>query len=103
MLPSIVNAAIITSAASAGNTYLYIAARTLRGLALNGHAPKFLAKTTKRGVPLFAVACSAPIGLLAFLSSGSGGAAQAFDWLQSLIALNNTLNWGGFLCQASSC
>lgn len=94
VLPSIVNAAIITSAWSAGNTYLYIAARTLRGIALNGQAPRILARTNKQGVPIYAVLCSAPLGLLGFLSIGSGGAPQAFDWLVSLISLNNILNWG---------
>lgn len=93
-LPSIINAAIITSALSAGNTYLYIAARTLRGMALNRQAPPFLSKTTRQGVPLMAVLCSAPLGLLAFLSVGSGGASQAFQWLKNLIALNNIMNWG---------
>ncbi|WOO84646.1 Arginine permease CAN1 [Vanrija pseudolonga] len=93
-LPSIINAAIITSALSAGNTYLYIAARTLRGMALNRQAPPFLTKTTRHGVPLMAVLCSAPLGLLAFLSVGSGGASQAFQWLKNLIALNNIMNWG---------
>jgi amino acid transporter len=101
-LPSIINAAIITSAWSAGNTYLYIAARTLRGLALNGQAPQFLTRTSKHGVPMYAVACSAPLGLLAFLSVGSGGAAQAFDWLQSLISLNNILNWGECRCWSAT-
>jgi amino acid permease len=32
---------------SAANSDLYIASRTLHGLALKGHAPKVLAKTTK--------------------------------------------------------
>lgn len=93
-LPSVINAAIITSALSAGNTYLYIAARTLRGLALTGQAPRFIAKTNRWGVPIYAVMCSAPLGLLGFLSAGKGGAPQAFSWLQSLISLNNILNWG---------
>lgn len=68
VLPSIINAAIITSAWSAGNTYMYIASRTLRGLALNGQAPRVLARTNKHGVPYWAVVASIPIGLLAFLS-----------------------------------
>lgn len=68
VLPSIVNAAIITSAWSAGNTYMYIATRTLRGLALNRQAPRIFSKTTKHGVPIYAVLASIPIGLLAFLS-----------------------------------
>lgn len=69
VLPSIINAAIITSAWSAGNTYMYVATRTLRGLALNGGAPRILAKTSKYGVPYFAVLATIPIGLLGYLSA----------------------------------
>lgn len=94
VLPSIINAAIITSALSAGNTYLFISVRTLRGLALTGSAPQIFGRTTKHGVPVYAVLASSLLGLFAFLSVGSGGASQAFDWLQSLIALNTLLNWG---------
>lgn len=63
-------------------------------MALHGQAPRFLAKTTKLGVPLYAVLASAPMGLLGFLSVGKGGAPQAFSWLQALISLNNIMNWG---------
>lgn len=66
-LPSVVNAAILTSAWSAGNTYLYIAARSLVGLALDGQAPKILAKTTSRGVPIPAVVLSAAVSCFAYL------------------------------------
>lgn len=115
VLPSIINAAIITSAWSAGNTYMYVATRTLRGLALNGGAPRILAKTSKYGVPYWAVIATIPIGLLGYLSAycsqaelmtgvGKGGAAQAFNWLQAIIALNVLLNWGMllWLVQSSS-
>jgi hypothetical protein len=40
---------------SAGNTYFYIGSRILFGLALEGKAPKLLAKCTKRGVPIYSV------------------------------------------------
>lgn len=49
-------------------TDLYIASRTIYGLAKEGKAPAFLAKTDKRGVPYNALGCSALFGLLAFMN-----------------------------------
>ncbi|ODO08463.1 hypothetical protein L198_00193 [Cryptococcus wingfieldii CBS 7118] len=97
VLPSIFNAAVITSAWSAGNTYIYAGSRSLVALSLGGKAPKFFAKTNKRGIPYYSVACISSFGLLAFLSAGSGGATQAFDWLQSITSLTGLLTWGS-LC-----
>lgn len=54
-LPSLVNALLVTSIFSAGNTYTYCATRTLYGLALEGRAPKILKKCTPNGVPLYCV------------------------------------------------
>jgi len=51
-LPDIVNAMVLASAFSAGNSYVYCASRSLFGLALEGKAPKFLTKCTKNGVPI---------------------------------------------------
>lgn len=48
-LPNLVNALLITSIFSAGNTYTYCATRNLYGLALEGRAPKILTYCTKRG------------------------------------------------------
>lgn len=48
---------------------MYIATRTLRGLALNGQAPRIMARTNKYGVPYLAVIATIPIGLLAYLSA----------------------------------
>lgn len=53
-LPHLVNALMITSIFSAGNTYCYCATRNLYGLALEGRAPRFLQKCTKNGVPIYA-------------------------------------------------
>jgi amino acid transporter len=52
ILPDIVNAMVLASAFSAGNSYVYCASRSLFGLALEGKAPKFLTKCTKNGVPV---------------------------------------------------
>lgn len=55
-LPSIINAVILISAFSAGNSDLYAASRTLYGLACSGQAPRFLRKCTKNGLPVWCVA-----------------------------------------------
>lgn len=47
---------------------MYIASRTIYGLAKEGKAPAFLARTDKRGVPYFALGFSALFGLLAFMN-----------------------------------
>lgn len=73
VLPSIVNAAIFTSAFSAANSFLFCASRILYGLALRGQAPKFLTYCTKNGLPLAAVACSCVFVLLSFMTVSNGG------------------------------
>lgn len=54
-LPSIINAAIFTSAFSAGNSFLFCSSRILYGLAIRGQAPKVFAHCTKNGLPIVAV------------------------------------------------
>ena len=54
-LPSIINAAIFTSALSAGNSFLFAASRVLYGLAIRGQAPRIFSYCTRRGLPLVAV------------------------------------------------
>ena len=54
VLPQVVNAGLITSAFSAGNSILFAASRILFGLAVREQAPAFLLKT-KNGVPIVAV------------------------------------------------
>jgi amino acid transporter len=44
VLPDIVNALVLASAFSAGNSYVYCASRSLFGLALEGKAPKILTR-----------------------------------------------------------
>jgi len=53
VLPSIVNAVILLSAWSAGNSDLYAASRTFYALALQGQAPRIFRRCTKRGLPVY--------------------------------------------------
>lgn len=92
-LPSVVNAVILISAWSAGNSDLYAASRTLYALSLEGKMPKFLRKCTRSGLPIWCVVITGAFGPLAFLSCGSGGAQKAFTWLYNLSAITGILTW----------
>lgn len=92
VLPHIVNALIMTSMLSAGNTYTYCATRTLHGLALDGHAPKFLRHCTASGVPIYAFCVVMVFPLLSFLQVNSGS-AQVITWLVSIITGGIMVNY----------
>ncbi|KAH0841964.1 hypothetical protein AYO21_02977 [Fonsecaea monophora] len=91
-LPHLVNALICTSIFSAGNTYFYAATRALYGLSLEGRAPAFLKKCTKRGVPLYCVAVTAIFPCLSFLSLSSGSAV-VLNWLINLVTAGSLINF----------
>ena len=89
VLPHIVNALLVTSIFSAGNTYTYCATRTLYGLALEGRAPKLLAKCTRNGVPIFAFAVVMIFPFLSFLQVGND-AQQVLTWLVAIVTAGGT-------------
>lgn len=67
-LPGFLNGCILIFVFSAANSDLYIASRTIHGLALKGHAPRFLATTDRRGVPFYSLGLSAIFCGLAFMN-----------------------------------
>ena len=75
VLPHITNALLVTSIFSAGNAYVYCGMRTLYGMALEGRAPAFLKKCTKKGIPIYCFAITMLFPLLSFLQV-SNNAAQ---------------------------
>ncbi|KAM7215874.1 putative proline-specific permease put4 [Rhypophila decipiens] len=98
ILPSIINAVILSSASSSGNAFLYTSSRYLYALAQNRQAPRFFLTCSKRGVPYYAVAVSAAIGLLTYLSvDKNGGAAKAFEWFQNLTTIASLFTWCSIL------
>ncbi|KAL4939754.1 hypothetical protein BDV06DRAFT_30358 [Aspergillus oleicola] len=92
ILPHIVNAMILLAVFSAGNSYVYCASRTLFGLALDGKAPRFLAKCTKAGVPVYCVAIVLLIALISFLQV-SNSASVVLDWIVSLVTASQLINY----------
>jgi yeast amino acid transporter len=67
-LPSIINAALLTSAWSAASSDLYTSSRAIYGLALSGNAPKIFMKTTRKGMPYVAVTFCSLFATFAYLS-----------------------------------
>ncbi|KAK6199570.1 proline specific permease [Scheffersomyces amazonensis] len=92
VLNHIINATILTSAASAGNSFLYSASRALYSIALRGLAPKIFTKVNRFGVPYFCVAISAAIGCLAYLNVSSG-AENVFNWFMNITTISGFLSW----------
>jgi len=62
-------------------------------MAVDNQAPQFFGKTNRYGVPYYAVLASFAFGPLAYLSLGTGGAAQAFTWLLNLSTVAGLLAW----------
>lgn len=91
-LNHVINAAILTSAWSAGNAFLFSGSRILYGLALAGQAPKFFGRTSKRGVPFFAVLATWTPGLLAYLTV-SDSTAKVFDWFVNISTVSGYVAW----------
>ena len=91
---SVMNAIILTAILSAGNSGMYAAARMLWNLAERGHAPKFLGKLSKKGVPVNALIATGLVGCLAFLSSYFGDGV-VYVWLINAAGLSGFIAWLG--------
>lgn len=92
VLPSIINAVVMTSAVSSGSACVFIASRTLYGLSEDGHAPKWLRKCNRFGTPYNAVGLTVLFSPLVYLSCGSS-ASTAFQWLVNLTTLAGLIGW----------
>ncbi|KFA70204.1 hypothetical protein S40285_04408 [Stachybotrys chlorohalonatus IBT 40285] len=92
VLPSIINAVLLSAVLTAANSNVYSSSRILVSLAESGHAPRFLAKTNRIGTPYYSVAVCAAVGFLAFLNLSAGGAV-VFNWLLNIIAVAGLISW----------
>lgn len=92
VLPGILNACILIFVFSAAISDLYISSRTLYGLAQNGKAPRILAITDSRGVPVLALSVSAIISLLAFMNVSSDS-RTVFSYFVNCITVFGLIVW----------
>ncbi|KAF3904747.1 hypothetical protein ABW20_dc0101757 [Dactylellina cionopaga] len=92
VLPGFLNACILIFVFSASNSDLYIASRTIHGLALKGHAPAILAKTDSRGVPIWSLGLSSCFCCLAFMNVTSDS-KTVFQYFVNLVTIFGLLTW----------
>lgn len=77
VLPHIINAAMVTSAYSAGTAEMYGSSRMLHSMALKGTAPKIFGRVNKYGVPYFSIIIPSCFCCLAYLNC-SDSSSQVF-------------------------
>ncbi|KJA26161.1 hypothetical protein HYPSUDRAFT_64368 [Hypholoma sublateritium FD-334 SS-4] len=93
-LPSIINACLITSAASAASSDIYTGSRVLYGLASTGNAPKIFLRTLRSGLPVLAVMCNSSFTLLGYMGA-KAGSGRVFGWFVNMTAVAGLIAWCG--------
>ncbi|PGH33416.1 AAT family amino acid transporter [[Emmonsia] crescens] len=92
VLDSIINAAILLSAWSSGNSYLYMSSRSLYSLAVAGNAPSIFKACNRYGLPYVALIASSFFSLLSYLSVANNS-STVFLWLVSLTNTSGFISW----------
>jgi amino acid transporter len=92
VVPSIINAVILTSAWSSGNSNMLGGSRILFGMAVNGRAPAIFKRLNRFGVPYVAVIFYAVFMCLGYMTL-SNSASTVFTWLQNIVAISTLVNW----------
>jgi lysine-specific permease len=91
---TIMNAVILTSILSCGNSGMYASTRMLYSMAMENKAPKIFAKVNKGGVPIIALIATTIVGLACFLGSIAGN-ATVYLWLVNASAVAGFIAWLG--------
>lgn len=97
-LPSVFNAVITISVLSVANSCTFGSTRTMQALALQGMAPRVLAKVDSKGRPYWCIVIQLLFGLLSFVQEAKNG-QTAFTWLLALSGLSYFFVWGS-ICLA---
>lgn len=92
VLPSVVNAGILTAALSAGNAYLFMSAHSLYSLAMVGQALKIFTRCNRWGVPFYAILACSCFGLLGYLVVDAE-AGKVFNWFVSITNTAGFTSW----------
>ncbi|KAJ2615473.1 hypothetical protein H4S08_001207, partial [Coemansia sp. RSA 1365] len=94
----IMNAVVLITVLSAGNSGLYACTRVLWVLAMEGKAPRFLRQLTKRGVPFWALSFTAVWSAVIFCISLAGNQG-VYVFLINISGLTGMVFWLGIgLC-----
>lgn len=95
-LPSVINAALLTSAWSAASSDLYTSSRALYGLALSHNAPRIFTRTTKNGLPWVSLLLCTAFSFLAYMGVNEGS-GKVFGWFVNLTSISGLMTWFGIL------
>ncbi|MGL4667698.1 MAG: amino acid permease [Saezia sp.] len=90
----IMNAVILTSVLSAGNSGLYASTRMLYALALEGKAPKIFKSVSQSGVPRNALIATTIVAMLCFLTSMAKNQV-VYLWLLNMSGMTGFIAWLG--------
>jgi amino acid transporter len=91
-IPSVINAAILTSAWSAGNSFILCGSRILYGMAVHGHAPALFQRLNRFSVPYMAISFVGSFLCLGYMSL-SHSATIVFRWLRDVVAVATLVDW----------
>lgn len=89
---TVMNAVILTSVLSAGNSGMYAATRMLYNMAAEGLAPRVFGRLTRTGVPLYALLGTTAVASLCLLSSAYSPQA-VYIWLLNLAGMTEFIVW----------
>src|SRR5256885_8572947 len=92
ILPGFLNGCILLFVFSAANSDLYISSRTLYSLAKEGNAPSLFLRTSRRGVPIYALTLSGAFACIAFMNI-SASSKVVFGYLVNLVTIFGILTW----------
>ncbi|KAF5021838.1 hypothetical protein F66182_6131 [Fusarium sp. NRRL 66182] len=93
VLPSVMNAVILISVLSVGNSAVFGSSRTLAALANLRQAPKILGYVDRKGRPLVSIGIASAFGLISFLADLPEQGA-VLDWLMAISGLSTIITWG---------
>jgi lysine-specific permease len=91
---SLMNAVILTSVLSCGNSGMYASSRMLYAMAKEGKAPSWLGKLNSRGVPVNALLLTTLVASACFLT-GLYAESTVYVWLVAASGLAGFLAWAG--------
>lgn len=91
---AVMNAVVLTSVLSAGNSGMYASTRMLYNLACEGKAPQLFARLSANGVPRHALIATTLVAALCFLSSMFSPTA-VYIWLLNTSGMTGFIAWLG--------
>lgn len=91
---AVMNAVVLTSVLSAGNSGMYASTRMLYTLATQGMAPRIFARLSSNGVPVWALVATTVVAGLCF-ATYLGSPENIYVWLLNLSGMTGFIAWLG--------